>query len=30
MFNQPQVVDTLAKDFIVFWKDVKKLNSISK
>ena len=30
MFNQPQVVDTLAIDFIVFWKDVKKLNSISK
>lgn len=27
MFKQPQVINSLAKEFIVFWKDVKKLNS---
>ncbi|WP_071146702.1 hypothetical protein [Bacteroides ihuae] len=30
IFSQPQVINSLAEYFIVFWKDVKKLNSISK
>ncbi len=30
MFNQSRTVNFLADEFIVFWKNVKKLNSISK
>nr|WP_320058803.1 hypothetical protein [uncultured Bacteroides sp.] len=30
MFSQPQTVNSLAEYFVVFWKDVKELNSISK